>query len=174
MKGSLLVLLFAGALAAAAVFAPVSGVQDTLSSVSLLDARAELDMTVREIFARSCATSGCHSGTHPKLQLDLSPAAVPASLVGAASRQAGEFKLIDTEDPSKSYLLLKLTGGKGMRGKQMPLRAKALSAEEFATVSAWVAWFAGTGAAVDTAAVDTSGGLSAPSLILKPLNKEKR
>lgn len=151
MTARSLVLLLAAAIAAGAAWA-LPGGQDTLKTEMIQDARAELDAKVIKIFSRSCATGGCHSGEHPKMELDLSAGALPASLVDVPARQAGDLKLIDSQDPAKSYLLLKLTGGKGMKGKKMPIKAQELSAEELASVSAWVAWFAGSGAAADSAA----------------------
>jgi mono/diheme cytochrome c family protein len=163
MTGRILILLAAVALAAGAP-STLPGGQDTLTAGPAGDARAALGAKVAAIFTRSCATGGCHSGEHPKMQLDLSAAAIPASLVGVNAKQAGDLKLIDTEDPAKSYLLLKLTGGKGMRGKKMPIKAQELSAEELAAVSAWVAWFAGSGATADSAASDSAAPPSSPQI----------
>lgn len=169
MSGRTLVLLLVAALAAGAAWAPAGG-QDTTTAQPPEDARAELDATVAKIFTRSCATGGCHSGQNPKMQLDLSAEAIPASLVGVPSRQADEFMLIDTEDPARSYLLLKLTGGKGMKGKKMPIRAHQLSAEEMAAVSAWVAWFGGAKTSADTAVAPLYG----PKINIHPLGSEEK
>ena len=170
MSRTPLALLLAAALAAGAASAWTGG-EDTLSTADIVDARAELDAKVKTVFTRSCATGGCHSGEHPKMQLDLSAGAIPASLVDVPARQAGDLMLIDTEDPAKSYLILKLTGGKGMRGKKMPIKAQELTAEELASVSAWVAWFAGASGASDTAAAPLSPPVTNP---LRPARQEKK
>jgi len=167
MTGRTLVLLLVVCVAAGAAWA-LTGQQDTLTTQTPDTARAELDAKVAAIFTRSCATAGCHSGEHPKMMLDLSAAAVPASLVGVAAKQAGDLELIDPADPAKSYLLMKLNGGKGMKGKKMPLKGAPLTAEELAAVSAWVAWFAG--AMPDTAAAP----LQAPQIKITPGGKEKK
>lgn len=169
MTGRTIILLLAASLAAVAAWAPAGG-QDTLTTQTPAEARAELDAKIAAIFTRSCATGGCHSGANPKMALDLSAKAIPASLVGVPAKQAGELMLIDTADPARSYLLLKLTGGKGMKGKKMPIKAQALSAEELAAVSAWVAWFAGAPASADTAVAP----LHAPNLNIHPLRPEDK
>jgi hypothetical protein len=100
-----------------------------------------LDMKVREIFGKSCATSGCHGGKSPKLQLSLEAEDLPASLIGIPSRQNDKLVLIDTKDPSQSYLLLKITGGDGMKGRKMPIMKPPLSDEEMKSVVTWIKGF---------------------------------
>jgi mono/diheme cytochrome c family protein len=100
-----------------------------------------LDEKVMEIFSRSCATSGCHAGKSPKAGLSLEAEKVPGNLVGVKSMQNTKRMLIDAEDPAGSYLLLKITGGEGMKGKKMPIFKKALTEDEIKAVTLWVMEF---------------------------------
>ena len=93
---------------------------------------------VTEILGRSCAVSGCHAGKNPKMKLDLGAPGLADSLLGAPSRQNGAFMLIDPEDPSRSYLLIKLTGADGMKGRKMPMMKPPLGGEDLGTVMTWV------------------------------------
>jgi hypothetical protein len=101
----------------------------------------ELQAKVNKIFSKSCATSGCHGGKHPKMQLSLEADDIPDNMIGVPSKQNGDMLLIDTNDPSKSYLLLKMTGGKGMKGKKMPIMKAALKKDELEAVTEWIYGF---------------------------------
>jgi hypothetical protein len=103
--------------------------------------RSALQDKVAVIFKRSCATSGCHRGKNAKVGLDLEPDKMTEAMVGKPSRQKGSLKLIDTSDPDKSYLMMKIRGDKGISGKKMPIWVKALTKEEIETVSEWVGTF---------------------------------
>lgn len=102
----------------------------------------ELDVMVREIFGNSCAASTCHGGDHPKEELSLEADNIPENMIDVPSEQNSEYMLIDTIDPSSSYLLLKITGGEGMKGKKMPIMAPPLSDEEVKAIMTWVREFA--------------------------------
>jgi hypothetical protein len=104
----------------------------------------ELDMKVREIFEKSCASSGCHGGKHPKMQLSLEAEDIPENMIGVPAKQNGKLMLIDTEDPSKSYLLIKVIGGEGMKGKKMPIMKAALKEDELNAITEWVSRFGET------------------------------
>ena len=140
MKGSVLVTFLALVFLMGAAFAGTSGDEaDSVKADTEGDTSAEKpDMKVREIFGRSCATSGCHGGEYPKMQLNLEADNVRANLIGIPSKQNGELMLIDTKDPSRSYLLLKIAGGEGIKGKKMPIMKKPLTEEELSTVRIWV------------------------------------
>jgi hypothetical protein len=112
---------------------------DTFETVS---EESELDMKVRGILGKSCAGSGCHGGKQPKMDLSLEADAIPANMIGIPSGQNGELMLIDTKDPSQSYLLVKITGGEGMRGKKMPIMRAPLKEDELEAVMTWVRGFA--------------------------------
>ncbi len=140
MKGSVLVTFLALVFLMGAAFAGTGGDEaDSVKADTEGDTAVEgLNMKVMEIFGKSCATSGCHGGENPKMQLSLKADDVPKNLIGIPSKQNDKFMLIDTQDPSRGYLLLKLTGGEGMKGKKMPIMKKPLTEEELSTVRMWV------------------------------------
>ena len=100
--------------------------------------RSALQEKVTVIFQRSCATSGCHRGKNAKIGLDLEPDKMNEALVDKPSRQKGSLKLVDTSNPDKSYLLMKIRGDKGISGKLMPIWVKPLTKEEIETVTKWI------------------------------------
>jgi hypothetical protein len=102
----------------------------------------ELDVRVREIFGNSCAASTCHGGDHPKMDLSLDAEDIPENMIDVPSVQNSEYMRIDTIDPSSSYLLLKITGSEGIKGKKMPIMAPPLSDEEVKAIMTWVREFA--------------------------------
>ena len=145
MKKYLLVSILVLSFMAGVVLADGGDESDT---VSVEPEKSELDLKVAEIFGKSCATSGCHGGKQPKMDLGLEAEMLPGGMVGAPSKQNPELMLIDAEDPSKSYLLLKITGGEGMKGKKMPIMKPPLKEEEIETVREWLNGTLSTGANV--------------------------
>jgi len=115
-----------------------AGQDDDPDSLAADTTAGRLDMEVREIFGTHCATSICHSGKNPKMGLSLETDDIPGNMIGIPSRQDKDLMLIDAEDPSRSYLLLKITGGEGMKGKRMPLLKGPLKEEEIEVVTQWV------------------------------------
>jgi len=143
MKGSALLTLLVLVLLIGAAFAGPGDEVDTVKVVPEGDASAQkLDMTISKIFGNSCSMSGCHGGKHPKMQLSLETDDIPANMIDVPSRQNDALMLIDTKDPSQSYLLLKMTGGEGMKEKKMPIMKAPLSKDELASVMTWVRGFA--------------------------------
>ena len=92
---------------------------------------------VSEVFAVSCAFSGCHSGEQPAAGLSLE-GDFAARIVGVASEQRSDFKLVDPGKPDKSYLLLKVRGDDEIISQQMP-PGSPLSAEQVEIIRAWIA-----------------------------------
>lgn len=92
---------------------------------------------VSEVFAVSCAFSGCHSGDEPAIGLSLE-GDFAARIVGVASEQRSDFKLVDPGNPDKSYLLIKVRGDDEMISQQMP-PGSPLSAEQVEIIRAWIA-----------------------------------
>lgn len=126
-------------------FAALQQESDSTAGTAGADSiRSALQETVTVIFQRSCATSGCHRGKNPKIGLNLEPEKMNEALVDKPSRQKGSFKLIDTSNPDKSYLLMKIRGDKGISGKLMPIWLKPLSKEEIETVTQWIGTFEST------------------------------
>ena len=90
------------------------------------------------ILKRSCAVSGCHTGKHPEDNLLLDPSGVLKSTKNVPSREISSLKRVDTQKPEKSYLLMKIRGDAGIRGKRMPRGAPPLSKEEIKIIELWL------------------------------------
>ncbi len=139
MRRYILISVLALSFIAGVVFAGQDEEPDTTETESVEN---ELDVRVREIFGNSCASSTCHGGDHPKKDLSLEAEDIPENMIDVPSAQNSEYMLIDTTDPSSSYLLLKIIGGEGMKGKKMPIMAAPLSDEEVKAIMTWVREFA--------------------------------
>ncbi|MYF93459.1 MAG: hypothetical protein F4184_15700 [Gemmatimonadetes bacterium] len=92
---------------------------------------------VSEVFAVSCVTSGCHSGGEPAAGLSLE-GDFADNIIGVASGQRPDLKLVDPGNPNKSYLLIKVRGDGEMISQQMP-PGNPLSAEQVEIIRAWIA-----------------------------------
>ena len=92
---------------------------------------------VSEVFAVSCVTSGCHSGGDPAAGLSLE-GDFAGRIVGVASEQRSDLKLVDPGNPNKSYLLMKVRGDDEIISQQMP-PGNPLSAEQVEIIRAWIA-----------------------------------
>ena len=92
---------------------------------------------VSEVFAVSCAFSGCHSGGQPAAGLSLE-GDFAGRIVGVASEQRSDLKLVDPGNPDKSYLLLKVRGDDEIISQRMP-PGSPLSAEQVEIIRAWIA-----------------------------------
>ena len=92
---------------------------------------------VSQVFAVSCAFSGCHSGGEPAAGLSLE-GDFAGRIVGVASEQRSDLKLVDPGNPDKSYLLIKVRGDDEIISQQMPPGAP-LSAEQVEIIRAWIA-----------------------------------
>lgn len=103
---------------------------------------AALKKEVIPVIRRSCSVSGCHEGERPKANLDLSADDLRPALLDVPSRQVKEVRLIDSKDPGRSYILMKVAGGEGIKGKKMPVgNVPGLSAEEISLFADWVRSF---------------------------------
>ena len=143
MKMYILISVLILSFAAGIVIAGSGDEADTVKTVPEGDDSArKLDMKVREILRKSCAASTCHGGENPKMHLSLETGDIPENMIGVASRQNGNLMLIDTKDPSQSYLLLKITGGEGIKGKKMPIMMAPLTEDNLTDVMTWVSGFA--------------------------------
>ena len=92
---------------------------------------------VSEVFTVSCAISGCHSGGEPAAGLSLE-GDFAARIIGVASGQRPDLKLIDPGNPDGSYLLIKVRGDDEIVSQQMPPGAP-LPAEQVEIIRAWIA-----------------------------------
>jgi hypothetical protein len=94
------------------------------------------------IFAKSCAFSGCHNAGSHEEQLDLSSAAAFAETVDVASTQVTSKKLIDSTstDCANSYLYDKIIGENMKPGTvAMPRAQPPLCQEKIDAVCRWIA-----------------------------------
>ena len=90
------------------------------------------------IFDQSCAVPGCHTGSSPPMDLDLSSGEAESNLVGVDSREVPSLKRVDPGNPDDSYLVRKIEGAPGIVGGRMPLNRAPLSSEEIAVVRDWI------------------------------------
>jgi hypothetical protein len=91
-----------------------------------------------EIFTPSCALSGCHNSGSQASGLDLSAGAAYGNIVDVASAQQPSLDRIEPDEPSESYLYLKVTGDSSISGSRMPLGRPALSGELIDLLRDWI------------------------------------
>jgi cytochrome c553 len=104
------------------------------------------------IFHSSCGR--CHGSDRPAVGLSLRRENFAAVMIDAPSREKPEYKLVDTENPDRSYLLMKLRGDEEIIGERMPIGSGPLPDHAIATIEAWIheVSAAAAVAAADTAA----------------------
>lgn len=100
--------------------------------------QAALEARVAELFARSCARSGCHAGPVPQMEMTLTPEQFAASTIGVPSRERPELLRVHPGEPDSSYLMMKVRGDADIVGVQMPLTGDRLSEDEIATLEDWI------------------------------------
>ncbi|MFA4948372.1 MAG: hypothetical protein WC674_07695 [Candidatus Krumholzibacteriia bacterium] len=88
--------------------------------------------------------AGCHGGKKPRMGLNLEPAKLVEAVKDIRSRQIDSLKLVDTQMPEKSYLLMKVRGDKGIKGSRMPDNAPVLFAGEIKTIDLWIRGISGS------------------------------
>jgi hypothetical protein len=93
---------------------------------------------VAKIFKTNCALSGCHGGAYPPLNLSLEKDKFLDSLVDKFSQEIKDLKLVDTINPEKSYLLMKLRGDKNIVGIRMPANSPPLEKEAIRIIEEWI------------------------------------
>ena len=92
-----------------------------------------------QIFATSCAQSGCHASAAPAASLDLQSPGVAARLVGVKPALcASSAALVDPSNPDQSLLYEKL-GPSPPCGARMPLTGHYLSDSDTSCVRSWIA-----------------------------------
>lgn len=90
-----------------------------------------------EVFAASCASSGCHAGGHAPLGLALDGAAAWTNLVGVPSAESRLLR-VAPGDPDASFLVSKIRVDGEIVGAAMPPDAPRLSASQIRLVVDWV------------------------------------
>jgi mono/diheme cytochrome c family protein len=91
---------------------------------------------VKHIFKKSCIC--CHGGSNPEQELNLEPAQMNAYAVNVSSMEKMDHKIIDTSEPSRSYLLMKIKGDPAIAGKRMPLKKPPLGDEQVKAIEEWI------------------------------------
>jgi hypothetical protein len=97
-----------------------------------------LQSNIDQIFKQSCSTTGCHQGRFPPMNLNLELDKYKDSLIDVPSQELPHLKLVDTQDPEKSYLLMKIRGNKAISGKPMPLNAPPLQEKDIIELEKWI------------------------------------
>jgi hypothetical protein len=88
-------------------------------------------------FARLC--TACHAGASAARGLDLSPAAAYDELVRVPSEERSALARVEPGAPERSYLVIKLAGGREMSGRRMPRNQPARPDDEIERVRTWIA-----------------------------------
>jgi len=101
--------------------------------------KPEVTQKVSALFKQHCSVAGCHRGTFAKKKLNLESDKFEAALIDRPSLQVDSLKLVDSLHPEKSYLLVKVKGGKGMVGDLMPEEAPPLKPAEVEIIEKWLA-----------------------------------
>jgi hypothetical protein len=93
---------------------------------------------VQNILSRSCSVTGCHQGKHPARNMSLEPDKIIESTINVPSKEKSDLKIINTAEPGKSYLLMKIRGDKDIAGKRMPLNATPLKDADIQAIRDWI------------------------------------
>lgn len=93
---------------------------------------------VHQIVDKNCSLSGCHQGNSPPKGLNLEKDVFLDSVLNIPSQEVPSLKLVDTKNPEKSYLLMKIKGSRGIKGARMPAYSPPLSSKEIQTVQEWI------------------------------------
>ncbi len=96
-----------------------------------------LEKEVLSIFEKKCSITDCHAGKFSSFSLNLERRKFKKALIDKPSMQVDTLKLVDTENPEKSYLLMKINGTKGIINGRMPID-EPLTKKEIATIESWI------------------------------------
>lgn len=107
-------------------------------SLAFQELESEAAAGAWDIFDKNCSVSSCHEGSYPPQGLSLEKERFQDSLIGVPSREIPTLKLVDTEYPGQSYLLMKIKGSEGIAGSRMPANSPPLEAEEISAIERWV------------------------------------
>jgi len=173
MTRVLTTLLIIVAASAAVVWAQTDPAEITPSGTPDAAARADSARAIAPppaavtaiIFKTSCGR--CHGSDRPAVGLSLRAENFAAATIDVPSREKKEFKLVDTEAPEKSYLLMKIRGDEDTIGERMPIGSDPLSEHAIGVVEAWILEVSAA-AAADTAAVAEPETPEAPEAVEEP------
>jgi hypothetical protein len=82
--------------------------------------------------AKTCAQSGCHSGSNPTGGMNLAAGSAYANIVNVASMEIPALKRVKPGDSANSYLFRKVSSG------LMPLAGGPLSAADINKIKTWI------------------------------------
>jgi len=102
-----------------------------------LQAEEAVPDQVLNILETKCAFSGCHAGSAPSADLDLTSDAAFGALVNQPSSDFPQLQLVRPGNPLKSYLMMKLVGTSSIKGTRMP-RDLPLEKKELRLIAAWI------------------------------------
>lgn len=100
--------------------------------------KVKIENQVVSIFKANCSTAGCHRGDHPKKNMNLESDKFVSSVVNVSSQEINTLKRVDTTDPEKSYLLMKIRKDKGIKGSRMPDGEPQLKKEDIKAIQDWI------------------------------------
>jgi hypothetical protein len=144
-----------------------------------LSANSSLDAIQQSIFNVSCLLAGCHNATDQSGNMVLVEGQSYSNLVNVipsndAARTAGLLRVVP-QDPARSFLLVKLTGGPNLApryGSPMPKIGGPLSAADIDRIRNWIlagAPPANTPAATAPATTPTATASPSPTVIVPTL-----
>jgi stigma-specific protein Stig1 len=110
----------------------------TVPDGSLSACLATTDAIQTQIFQPVCGASGCHSAVQPALSLDLVSPGLERRIINASSNGCADQSIVVAGDPSRSYLLTKLTQDSPPCGERMPLVGARLTADQISCLEAWI------------------------------------
>ncbi len=139
MKSKFSIFLFLFFLGAFFLFSfSFENLNNTTENESNSAASEQLQEHVAQILKKNCSVAGCHRGAYPLMSLDLGKDKFLKSLVNIPSQEVPSLKLVDTENPEKSYLLMKIKGDASIVGQRMPAGSRTLKDTEIKIIEDWV------------------------------------
>jgi len=100
-------------------------------------AQSDLQQKAGNIIKQNCSVAGCHTGKDPQMGLNMEPGKFPGTVIDVPSTEKPSLKIIDSRNPEKSYLLMKIKGSAEIVGNQMPLSRTPLPSESIQTIEDW-------------------------------------
>ena len=93
---------------------------------------------VEPLLVDGCTSAGCHGFPNAAADLDLRAGSAYDDLVSVPSSQCDDRLRVAPGQSDASYLIDKLTGVNLCFGTKMPKSGQGYSAEQIATISAWI------------------------------------
>ncbi len=100
-----------------------------------------LSGSVQPILSANCALSGCHAGSSPARNMNLSSGQTFSNTVNVASEQVPTMDRIEPGQPDQSYLVHMIQGTFGQvggMGPRMPLGGTPLTQAQIDVIRAWI------------------------------------